>query len=173
MTSHSDLVRRDHAGSAAQGLRLRHFSDGGKRRRSEPLLDRAEKRGVIPLDGFHVPAQARAHGRAERFEIRIDGDFDAVIDGVRRAAAGRSKTWINPRIRTALLAAYSGAVTVTAVEAWREGQLVGGLYGVWLGRAFFGESMFHLERAMRPRWRWCISWRGCARRISRCSTRSS
>ena len=104
-----------------------------------------QKRGVIPLDGFHVPRRLARTVRAERFEIRIDQDFDVVINACAAPAPGRGKTWINPRIRRLYGELFQRGHCHT-VEAWREGQLVGGLYGVRLGRAFFGESMFHRER---------------------------
>jgi len=83
--------------------------------------------------------------RSDRFEIRIDHDFDAVIAACAAPAPGRGKTWINHRIRRLYRQLYARGHCHT-VEAWRDGRLVGGLYGVRLGRAFFGESMFHLER---------------------------
>ena len=104
-----------------------------------------QKRGVIPLDGFHVPRRLARTVRGERFEIRIDRDFDAVIAACAAPAEGRSKTWINPRIRRLYRELFLRGHCHT-VEAWRDGKLAGGLYGIRLGRAFFGESMFHFER---------------------------
>ncbi|HEX5777823.1 MAG TPA: leucyl/phenylalanyl-tRNA--protein transferase [Xanthobacteraceae bacterium] len=104
-----------------------------------------QKRGVIPLDSFHLPRRLARTVRAEKFEIRIDHDFEAVIAACAAPAPGRNKTWINRRIRRLYSELYRRGHCHT-VEAWREGQLVGGLYGVRLGRAFFGESMFHRER---------------------------
>jgi leucyl/phenylalanyl-tRNA---protein transferase len=104
-----------------------------------------QKRGVIPLDGFHLPRRLARTVRTERFEIRIDYGFDAVIAACARPAEGRAKTWINRRIRK-LYGDLFARGHVHTVEAWRDGKLAGGLYGVRLGRAFFGESMFHLER---------------------------
>lgn len=104
-----------------------------------------QRRGIIPLDGFHVPRRLARTVRSDRFEIRIDHDFDAVIAACSMPAPGRSKTWINLRIRRLYRELYARGHCHT-VEAWREGKLVGGLYGVRLGRAFFGESMFHIER---------------------------
>lgn len=100
-----------------------------------------ERRGILPLDAFHVPRRLARTVRQDVFEIRIDHDFDAVIDGCAEPAPGRRKTWINQRIRTLYgdLAAIGHCHTV---ESWMDGELVGGLYGVRLGRAFFGESMF-------------------------------
>jgi leucyl/phenylalanyl-tRNA--protein transferase len=104
-----------------------------------------QKRGVIPLDGFHVPRRLARTVRGERFEIRIDHDFDAVIAACAAPATGRSKTWINSRIRRLYRELFQRGHCHT-VEAWRDGNLAGGLYGIRLGQAFFGESMFHFER---------------------------
>ena len=104
-----------------------------------------QKRGVIPLDGFHVPRRLARTVRGERFEIRIDHNFDAVIAACAAPAAGRSKTWINSRIRRLYRELFQRGHCHT-VEAWRDGKLAGGLYGIRLGQAFFGESMFHFER---------------------------
>ena len=104
-----------------------------------------ERRGIIPLDGFHIPSRLARTVRADLFEIRIDSDFEGVINGCAISAPGRDQTWINARIR-ALYGELFRRKRCHTVEAWREGRLVGGLYGVRLGGAFFGESMFHTER---------------------------
>ncbi len=101
-------------------------------------------RGVIPLDGVHVSRSRAKTLRQERFEIRIDGDFDAVVAGCAAPADDRDKTWINARIRRLYGELFDRGHCHT-VEAWRDGRLAGGLYGVRLGAAFFGESMFHRE----------------------------
>ena len=106
---------------------------------------RPEMRGIIPLDGFHVPRSLEKTMRRAPFEIRLDCDFEATIDGCAGLAPGRHSTWINPPIREAYLRLFERG-HCHSVEAWREGRLVGGLYGVTLGRAFFGESMFSRER---------------------------
>ena len=104
-----------------------------------------ERRGVFPLDRFHMPRRLARTVRADRFEIRIDHDFDAVIAACAAPAPGRGKTWINRRIHALYRELFRRGHCHT-VEAWRDGRLVGGLYGVLLQRAFFGESMFHFER---------------------------
>ena len=104
-----------------------------------------EQRGVIPLDGFHIPRRLARTVRSDRFEIGVDRDFEAVIDACATPAPGRGKTWINGRIRRLYGDLFRRGHCHT-IEARREGRLVGGLYGVSLGRAFFGESMFHFER---------------------------
>jgi leucyl/phenylalanyl-tRNA--protein transferase len=105
---------------------------------------RPEQRGVIPLDSFHVPKSLRKVIRQGRFEIRRDGTFAGVIAGCAESSEDRDKTWINGPIREAYGELFARGHCHT-VEAWRAGNLVGGLYGVTLGRAFFGESMFSRE----------------------------
>lgn len=104
-----------------------------------------EQRGIIPLDGLHVSRRLARTIRSNKFEIHVDRDFDAVIDACAAPAAGRESTWINQRIRKLYRALFDRRQCHT-VEAWRDGRLVGGLYGVKIGAAFFGESMFHFER---------------------------
>ncbi|MBB3972426.1 leucyl/phenylalanyl-tRNA--protein transferase [Hansschlegelia beijingensis] len=104
-----------------------------------------ELRGVLPLDGFHVSSRLERTVRSDAFEIRVDTAFEAVLDGCAAPGAGRDKTWINGRIRRLYGDLYEIG-HCHSVEAWRDDRLVGGLYGVELGGAFFGESMFHTER---------------------------
>lgn len=106
---------------------------------------RPETRGIIPLDRFHIPKSVRKIVRQERFEIAFDADFEDVISGCAETRPDRDSTWINAPIREAYGRLFERGYCHT-VEAWREGRLVGGLYGVTLGRAFFGESMFSHER---------------------------
>ncbi|EAS51036.1 leucyl/phenylalanyl-tRNA--protein transferase [Aurantimonas manganoxydans SI85-9A1] len=99
------------------------------------------ERGILPLDGFHLPRSLRKTIRRAPFDIRVDTAFAAVVDGCAEAAPGRMETWINGQIRSLTLAlAQEGFAH--SVEGWDGDQLVGGLYGVSLGGAFFGESMF-------------------------------
>ncbi len=105
-----------------------------------------ESRGIIPLDGFHIPKRLARTVAADHFEVRVDHDFDGVISGCAGAGArDRPKTWINARIRRLYRDLFEIGHAHT-VETWRDGKLVGGLYGVHLGAAFFGESMFSRER---------------------------
>lgn len=104
-----------------------------------------EMRGIIPLDGFSISSRLARTVRSDRFEVRIDHDFEGVIAGCAAPQEGRDKTWINARIRRLYGELFTRGRCHT-VEAWRDGRLVGGLYGVRLGGAFFGESMFHIER---------------------------
>jgi leucyl/phenylalanyl-tRNA--protein transferase len=104
-----------------------------------------ERRGIIPLKGFHVPARLARTVRADRFTVLCNRDFDGVIDGCAEPNPGRGRTWINTRIRKL----YRGLFAIGhchTVEVYDGDDLVGGLYGVSLGRAFFGESMFHHAR---------------------------
>jgi leucyl/phenylalanyl-tRNA--protein transferase len=105
---------------------------------------RPETRGVIPLDAFHVPKSLRKVIRQNRFDIRVDFDFAGVIDACAEEREERQSTWINAPIREAYIKLFEQG-HCHSVEAWREERLVGGLYGVKLGRVFFGESMFSRE----------------------------
>jgi leucyl/phenylalanyl-tRNA--protein transferase len=104
-----------------------------------------EKRGIIPLEGFHLPRRLARTVRAERFAIHVNRDFEGVLDGCAEPQPGRTRTWINPRIRTLYHKLYDIG-HCHSIEAYEGDALVGGLYGVCLGRAFFGESMFHRAR---------------------------
>ena len=97
-----------------------------------------ERRGIIPLETFRLPHGARRTWARKSFEVKIDTAFSDVI----RACARRDETWINHEI----VASYENLHSLGhahSVEAWQKGKLAGGLYGVAIGGAFFGESMFH------------------------------
>jgi leucyl/phenylalanyl-tRNA---protein transferase len=100
-----------------------------------------KERGIFPLDGLVVAKSLQKTIRSDRFEVRADQNFDAVVV----ACASREKTWINAEIRR-LYRELFDAGRAHSIEVFCEGTLVGGLYGVSLGAAFFGESMFHLAR---------------------------
>ncbi len=104
-----------------------------------------EERGILPLDAFHVPRTLRRTlrqgERAGHLEITADRDFAAVIAGCAAAGTGREDTWINPDIER-LFTTLAAQGHAHSVETWASGELVGGLYGVAIGGAFFGESMF-------------------------------
>jgi len=108
------------------------------------LID-PERRGVMPLESFHIPKRLARTVRANPFEIRIDTAFDQVIEACAAPAPERPETWINAPIRH-LYRELFGRGLVHTVECWFENRLVGGLYGVALGGAFFGESMFSTLR---------------------------
>ncbi len=103
-----------------------------------------EVRGILPLDGFHVSKRLARTLRLTNLEFRYSTNFHAVIDGCAEAKTGRETTWINGAIRTAYGELFERGHCHT-VEAWRGDKLVGGLYGISLGSAFFGESMFSRE----------------------------
>ncbi len=100
-----------------------------------------EQRGVLPLRRFHLPRKLRRLVRAGPFEVSADRDFAAVIAGCARARDGRDDTWINADIER-LFTELSRRGHAHSVETRLDGVLVGGLYGVAIGGAFFGESMF-------------------------------
>jgi leucyl/phenylalanyl-tRNA--protein transferase len=99
------------------------------------------RRGILPLDAFHVPRRLRRVVRHGGFDIRCDTAFEDVIRGCAEATEKRPNTWINEEI-VQLYAALFARGAAHSVESWFEDMLVGGLYGVSLGAAFFGESMF-------------------------------
>jgi leucyl/phenylalanyl-tRNA--protein transferase len=100
-----------------------------------------EQRGVLPLDDFHLPRRLRRTLRQELFEIRCDSAFAEVVRGCAEPRPERPKTWINDEIVQLYTALFHRGFA-HSVECWHGGALVGGLYGVALGGAFFGESMF-------------------------------
>jgi len=108
------------------------------------LID-PDRRGVIPLRGFHVPHRLARTVRGDAFQVRIDTAFEAVIEACAEARPGRMETWINAPIQALYGELYARGLA-HSVECWVDGDLVGGLYGVTLGAAFFGESMFSLAR---------------------------
>jgi leucyl/phenylalanyl-tRNA--protein transferase len=99
-----------------------------------------DPRGIIPLDGFHVPHGLKRTLKKGLFEVRINEAFEEVI----RTCAARSETWISKEIIASYLNLHQLGYA-HSVETWRDGRLAGGLYGVSLYGAFFGESMFHYE----------------------------
>lgn len=100
-----------------------------------------DMRGILPLDKFHVPRKLRAKLRRGDFEVRCDTAFHDVIQGCAEPGENRPDTWINPVIEQLYSELYELGFA-HSVECWRDGELAGGLYGVSLGAAFFGESMF-------------------------------
>src|SRR5881275_814960 len=104
-----------------------------------------EMRGVIPLDGFRIASRLTRTVRADAFTVTANTAFKAVIAGCAAPQPGRKDTWINKRIRDLYVGLHE-LNHAHSVEAWQNGELVGGLYGVSLGGAFFGESMFYRKR---------------------------
>ncbi|HEY5288861.1 MAG TPA: leucyl/phenylalanyl-tRNA--protein transferase [Caulobacteraceae bacterium] len=103
------------------------------------------RRGIIPLDRFHLSRRLARTVRSGRFEIRVDSAFGAVVEACAASRPGRLETWINHTIQALCLTLFERG-QAHSVESWRAGRLVGGLYGVTVGAAFFGESMFRIER---------------------------
>jgi len=101
-----------------------------------------EMRGVLPLDGFHASKSLRKTMRKAGWTIRVDNDWDAVIEGCATVGPDRHTTWINHTIRKVYGELFRRGIAHT-VEVWDGDELVGGLYGLAIGAAFFGESMFH------------------------------
>ena len=116
-------------------------------RRNDPDLFwvSPELRGIIPLDAFHVPKRLARTVRSDRFTVRINTAFGDVMRACAAPGPGREESWINAEILS-LYATLHARGHAHSVECWREEKLVGGLYGVSLKSAFFGESMFSHER---------------------------
>jgi leucyl/phenylalanyl-tRNA--protein transferase len=106
-----------------------------------------DPRGIVPLESFHIPTRLARVIRQDRFRIEIDRDFEAVIRAcaaVERREDEEGGTWIDDEILDSYCALHDAGLA-HSVEAWRADRLVGGVYGVALRGAFFGESMFHYE----------------------------
>jgi leucyl/phenylalanyl-tRNA--protein transferase len=104
-----------------------------------------ERRGVLPLDRFHLSRRLARTVLSDAFDVAVDRDFSATIAGCASAAPGREDTWINPQIER-LFGELHQLGYAHSVESRQQGKLVGGLYGVAIGGVFFGESMFSLAR---------------------------
>jgi leucyl/phenylalanyl-tRNA---protein transferase len=120
-----------------QGYATGIFPMADSRDADELFWVEPRNRAIIPIDGFHVSRSLRRTLRIGRFTVTHDCDFAAVI----AACADREETWINAELERAMLALH-GSGHAHSIEVWQYEELVGGLYGVKLGRAFFGESMF-------------------------------
>lgn len=105
------------------------------------FLVEPDQRGVVPLNSFHIPTRLRRTVRSEPFVIRSDTAFASVLDACASPSPGREDTWINGPIRRLYIELHARGFA-HSVECWKDERLVGGLYGVTLGGAFFGESMF-------------------------------
>src|SRR5438445_5520870 len=129
---------------------LRAYAEGlfpMAERRNDPLLYwvSPEKRGIIPLDAFHVPRRLARTVRTSPFTVTSDRAFADVMTACAAPAPGRPESWINDEILRLYTALHAGR-HAHSIECWRDGELAGGLYGVRLGAAFFGESMFSRQR---------------------------
>lgn len=98
-------------------------------------------RGILPLDGFHVPRRLKRTVRRGDYDITVNKAFSRVLEGCAAPGPGRENTWINPVISNLYTALHADG-HAHSLEVWQDGKLAGGLYGVALGGAFFGESMF-------------------------------
>jgi len=128
---------------------LRAYAEGVfpmAERRDDPELFwvSPDMRGIIPLDGFHVPRRLARTVKSDRFRITTDLAFVDVMKACAAPAPGREQSWINAEILR-LYTALHASGHAHSLECWHEGKMVGGLYGVALGAAFFGESMFSLK----------------------------
>ena len=101
-----------------------------------------EMRGIMPLDGFHASKSLRKAMRKSEWTVNVDTDWHGIIEGCATVGEDRDNTWINQTIRSVYGALFERGVAHT-VEVWDDDELVGGLYGLAIGGAFFGESMFH------------------------------
>ncbi len=99
-------------------------------------------RGIIPLNAFYATTKLQRLARSDKFQIRFNHNFEAVLEACAASTPDRPSTWINARIKS-LYGELHSQGHAHSVEVYQEGALVGGLYGVSLGGAFFGESMFH------------------------------
>ncbi len=121
------------------------FPMGEARDDPRVFLVEPDQRGVLPLNGFHIPSRLRRTVRSDLYEVRVDTAFGAVVEACAAPGKDRDETWINGPIRR-LYAELNARGHAHSIECWRDERLVGGLYGVTLGGAFFGESMFSRER---------------------------
>ena len=129
---------------------LRAYAEGlfpMAERRGDPTLYwvSPEKRGIIPLDVFHVPRRLARTIRSNAFQVTSDRCFRRVMEACAAPAPGRTESWINDEILR-LYTALHASGHAHSLECWHDGELVGGLYGVRLGATFFGESMFSRQR---------------------------
>ena len=125
--------------------RMGVFPMGEARHDTRVFLVDPKRRGVIDLNHFHLSHRLARTVRQDLYEVRTDTAFDAVVEACAQPSVGRDETWINAPIQI-LYGALFRRGQAHSVEAWKDNELVGGLYGVSLGGAFFGESMFSTAR---------------------------
>jgi leucyl/phenylalanyl-tRNA--protein transferase len=138
-----------HAPRLTPDILLRAYTEGlfpMAERRDDPALYwvSPDKRGVFPLDAFHIPKRLARTVHSDKFAVTADTAFAEIMRACAEPAPGREETWINDEILR-LYAALHASGHAHSLEVRRDGRLVGGLYGVRLGGAFFGESMFSRE----------------------------
>ena len=140
------MSRRDANSEISPELMLRAYAAGifpmAKSKSAETVfwVDPRE-RGILPLDKFHIPKSLRKTVRQNRFDIRCDHAFSKTLEECGRPTLGRRDTWINANIERCVNELHAMGFA-HSVECWQDGKLVGGLYGISIGSAFFGESMF-------------------------------
>ena len=140
------MSRRDANSEISPELMLRAYAAGifpmAKSKSAETVLwvDPRE-RGILPLDKFHIPKSLRKTVRQNRFDIRCDHAFSKTLEECGRPTPNRRDTWINAHIERCVNELHAMGFA-HSVECWQDGKLVGGLYGISIGSAFFGESMF-------------------------------
>ena len=140
------MSRRDANSEISPELMLRAYAAGifpmAKSKSAETVfwVDPRE-RGILPLDKFHIPKSLRKTVRQNRFDIRCDHAFSKILEECGRPTLGRRDTWINADIERCVNELHAMGFA-HSVECWQDGKLVGGLYGISIGSAFFGESMF-------------------------------
>ena len=139
--SHDDLTVEDLLTWYEQGV----FPMADAREDEQVYLIDPSERGVIPLGGFHVPKRLARTVRHDPYQIRVDTAFEQVVGLCAAAAPDRPDTWINRPIQRLYKELFMRG-HAHSVECWQDGELVGGLYGVAHGAAFFGESMFSRAR---------------------------
>lgn len=103
-----------------------------------------EQRGILPLDHFHIPRRLKRTVKSDKYQVRIDSSFQQCVLECSKPGSGRQSTWINDQIIQLYTELFEHGYA-HSVECWREGLFRGGLYGVSIGGAFFGESMFSSE----------------------------
>jgi leucyl/phenylalanyl-tRNA---protein transferase len=128
---------------------LRAYAEGifpmaERREDAELFWVSPERRGILPLEAFHIPKRLARTVRSDRFQVTSDLAFVDVMKACAAPRPGREQSWINAEILR-LYTALHASGHAHSIESWRDGKLVGGLYGVRLGAAFFGESMFSVE----------------------------
>ncbi|MEM9421446.1 MAG: leucyl/phenylalanyl-tRNA--protein transferase [Pseudomonadota bacterium] len=124
-----------------QAYRIGYFPMAEDRFARDVFWVRPEMRGILPLEHFHIPRSLKKVVRQDRFEVKVDTAFAAVMEGCAMPQTEREQTWINRQILDAYVE-LNAQGHAHSVESWHDGELVGGLYGVSIGGVFFGESMF-------------------------------
>ena len=104
-----------------------------------------KKRGIIPIDNFYIPKSLRKTLRKKNYEIKIDTNFELTISKCAEISKDREDTWINETLKDSFIKLFESGYA-HSIEVWRETSFLGGLYGLSLGSAFFGESMFSSEK---------------------------